>query len=79
MARTRSEKTREAYQQGKDRAYTGGSDPGTTSIPADVVGVLETTADMMTFGFFSDRDKTSIERARREGYKDGLKERENPK
>ena len=41
MARSRSEKIQDAYQKGKDRAYTGGSDPGKTTV-VDVVTEVHT-------------------------------------
>ena len=72
MARTKSEKIKDAYQEGKDRAYTGGTDPGKTTV-TDVV--LDVVNIGLTGGLLDDPDKDAIDKARREGYKDGMAER----
>lgn len=72
MARSRSEKIQDAYQKGKDRAYTGGSDPGKTTVVDVVTDVIKIG---LTGGLLDDPDQSAIDSAKREGYKDGMAER----
>ena len=76
MARSRSEKIQDAYQKGKDQAYTGRSDLGKTTAVDVVADVIKIG---LTGGLLDDSDQSAIDAAKREGYKDGMAEREQSK